>query len=247
MDWQEQDGLRWLRARLPGATAAFSTRVGGAGSGPFESLNLGLLTGDRVAIVRRNRARLATALGRDGAGMLIGHQVHEATVIARDRAPDPNPYEQEATPPRADGQATANPALTPLVQVADCLPVALAGARGVAMLHCGWRGLAAGIVAHGVEAVTATAAAIGPGIGRCCYEVGDEVLAAFEALDDGVATGRMLDLEAVATRLLERSGVSDVEAAGICTSCEADLFFSHRRDGSRTGRQGGLAWIDDDG
>jgi polyphenol oxidase len=246
MEWQEHDGVRWLRARMPGATAGFSTRLGGVGSGPFRSLNLGLLTGDREAIVRTNRARLATALGRDSAGMLIGHQVHEATVLTRDRAPDPNPYGHEATPPRADGQATANPALTPLVQVADCLPVALAGAGAVAMLHCGWRGLAAGIVERGVKAVGGTAAAIGPGIGACCYAVGDEVLAKFEPLGDGVATGRRLDLTVVATRLLERAGVTKVEAAGICTSCEPELFFSHRRDGVRTGRQGGLAWIDDD-
>jgi polyphenol oxidase len=246
MDWQEHDGVRWLRARLPGAVAAFSTRLGGVSDGPFESLNLGLLTGDRPASVRANRARLASALDRGPAGMLIGHQVHEASVLTRDRPPEPNPYAQEATPPRADGQATAKRTLTPLVQVADCLPVALAGPGAVAMLHCGWRGLAAGLVEHGVEAVGATAAVIGPGIGPCCYEVGEEVLARFEPLGDGIAAGRMLDLAEVATRLLERAGVTEVERAGICTSCEPGLFFSHRRDGPRTGRQGGLAWMDGD-
>ncbi len=84
---------------------------------------------------------------------------------------------------------TSNPRLTPLVQVADCLPVALAGERGVAMLHCGWRGLAAGIVERGVSEVEAVAAAIGPGIGPCCYEVGDEVLAAFADSATGSPTG----------------------------------------------------------
>jgi hypothetical protein len=139
---------------------------------------------------------------------------------------------------------TDEPGLGALVFVADCLPVALSGPRGVAMLHCGWRGLAAGIVAEGARRVEATAAAVGPGIGPCCYEVGPEVLAAFEGLGPGVARGRMLDLGEVARRLLERAGVSEVESAGLCTSCDAERFFSHRRDGERTGRQGGVAWIE---
>jgi hypothetical protein len=110
------------------------------------------------------------------------------------------------------------------------------------MLHCGWRGLAAGIVARGATAVGATSAAIGPGIGPCCYEVGEEVLTEFDDLD-GVALGRMLDLTAVATALLERAGVSGIEPSGLCTSCNPELFYSHRRDDGRTGRQAGLAWL----
>jgi YfiH family protein len=126
--------------------------------------------------------------------------------------------------------------------VADCLPVMLAGDAGVAAIHCGWRGMAAGIIDRGVGEVRATAAAIGPGIGPCHYEVGDEVLAEFADLGDGIADGNRLDLVAVARRLLERAGVTQVEAAGLCTSCEADLFYSHRRDGSRSGRQAGAVW-----
>jgi copper oxidase (laccase) domain-containing protein len=112
------------------------------------------------------------------------------------------------------------------------------------MLHCGWRGLAAGIVERGAEAVGATDAAIGPGIGPCCYEVGEEVLERFSGLGPGVARGRMLDLPEVAERLLRRAGVERVERSGLCTSCEEKLFFSHRRDAGRTGRQAGLAWIE---
>jgi copper oxidase (laccase) domain-containing protein len=115
------------------------------------------------------------------------------------------------------------------------------------MLHCGWRGLAAGIVARAAAAVGATDAAVGPGIGACCYEVGDEVLAAFDDLGSGVADGRMLDLAEVARRLLQRAGVARVQSAGLCTSCEEELFFSHRRDSGRTGRQAGIAWLTEDG
>lgn len=229
---------------MPGATAAFSTRVGGSSTGPFESLNLGLYTDDAEAAVRSNRRRLAAALGRDPEGVLFGYQVHGAELERRERAPQPNPFTADARPDDGDGQVTANRELTPLVQVADCLPVALVGDRGVAMLHCGWRGLAGGIVARGVDEVGATAAAIGPGIGSCCYEVGAEVLSAFGELGDGIAAGRMLDLPEVARRLLARAGVDAVESSGLCTSCEPELFFSHRRDAGRTGRQAGLVWID---
>jgi hypothetical protein len=108
------------------------------------------------------------------------------------------------------------------------------------MLHCGWRGLAAGIVERAVERFDSPpAAAIGPGIGRCCYEVGAEVLEAFADLE-GVADGRMLDLRAVAARKLERAGVEDVQHVDLCTSCHPESFFSHRRDGAETGRQAGV-------
>jgi copper oxidase (laccase) domain-containing protein len=103
--------------------------------------------------------------------------------------------------------------------------------------------LAAGIVQRAVEEVGAQAAAVGPGIGPCCYEVGDEVRAAFEGIGpDLVANGR-LDLREVARRLLERAGVRSLEVSEECTSCSPELFFSHRRDRGRTGRQAGLAWL----
>jgi YfiH family protein len=129
--------------------------------------------------------------------------------------------------------------------VADCLPVALAGPGGVAMLHCGWRGLAAGIIERGVGEVAAAAAAVGPGIGPCHYEVGDEVLERFAPLGDEIADGRMLSLRELARRLLAQAGVEQVEVSELCTSCEPELFYSHRRDDGDTGRQAGLAWMDD--
>ena len=86
-------------------------------------------------------------------------------------------------------------------------------------------------------------AAIGPGIGRCCFEVGEEVLAEFEHLGDDIANGRMLDLGLVCERLLREAGVETVERSDLCTFCEWELFFSHRRDGGVTGRQAGLVWL----
>jgi len=243
--WRDHDGqgLRWLEADLPGARAAFSTRTGGVSQGAFESLNLGRLTGDRGEAVRENRHRLAGGIGVDPELVLIGRQVHGAKVIRHDAPTEPRAYAEPAPGlPEADGHATAQPGLAPLVFVADCLPVALAGSEGVAMIHCGWRGLAAGIVARGAGEVKAEAAAVGPGIGPCCYEVGDEVLNAFAPLGRGLADGSMLDLRQVTRRLLARAGVMRVEISELCTSCNPDLFFSHRRDGGETGRQAGIVW-----
>jgi YfiH family protein len=242
--WREQDGVRWLEAELPGARAAFSTRLGGVSEGSFASLNLGRLTGDDVEAVRENRRRLAATLDIDPRRVLIARQVHGGEVLRHDGPDQPAAFAGPAPElPRADGHATARAGLAPLVFVADCLPVALAGRRGVAMVHCGWRGLAMGIVERAVEEVDAQAAAVGPGIGPCCYEVGDEVRAAFGGLGPGVAPDGRLDLREVSRRLLDRAGVRSVEVSEECTSCAPELFFSHRRDRGRTGRQAGLAWL----
>jgi YfiH family protein len=258
MKWREVDGVRWLEAQLPGATAAFSTRLGGVSEPPFDGLNLGVFTDDERDAVMENRRRLAAALGFPADRVAIGRQVHGAEIAAHAGPQAPSPFAEPGSPiPEVDGHISAEDELALLVFVADCVPVALSGPGGVAMLHCGWRGLAssgrtslrvterstsAGLVADAVIAVGATDAAIGPSIGPCCYEVGEEVLAAFAGLDDGFASGRTLDLPEVAERLLVEAGVERVDRAGLCTSCEPDLFFSHRRDAGRSGRQAGLVW-----
>lgn len=244
MEWRDESGIRWLEAELPGAKAAFTTRGGGHSQGNFASLNLGLLTEDDPAIVHGNRKAVLAAISFEPESILSGRQVHEAEVRRQDDALDPSPWLRgsDANPASVDGWATSGEGLVPLVYVADCLPVALAGPKGVAMIHCGWRGLAAGIVEAGVREVSATAAAIGPGIGRCCFEVGDEVLGKFSGLGHDVANGRMLDLPLVAYRLLQEAGVEEIELAELCTRCEEELFFSHRRDGAATGRQAGMVW-----
>jgi YfiH family protein len=258
MDWRDRNGVRWLEADLGSARAAFTTRTGGVSGPPFDSLNLGVLTEDRDEAVVENRRRMGVALGLAPERIPIGLQIHGGELAFHREPQDPGSFAHPgAELPRVDGHVVTEPGLAPLVLAADCLPVALAGPGGVAMLHCGWRGLAAGILAAGAEAVGATAAAIGPGIGACCYEVGEDVLSAFSDLGAGVATDglkggvggdlsarRHLDLPEVTRRLLGRAGVAEVESAGLCTSCEPELFFSHRRDAGRTGRQAGLAWID---
>jgi polyphenol oxidase len=233
-----------IAADLPGAHVLFTTRRGGVSTGSYASLNLGLWTDDEAARVHANRDRLAAAVGLARGRFQQGRQVHETHVRALDAPPDP---EEEPAP--ADGQATSVPGVAPIVLVADCLPIALAALGAVAMVHAGWRGLAGGVVEQGVAAVRQLGgpgpigAAIGPGAGGCCYEVGEEVHAAFAVHGEEVRNGRNLDLKAVARRELEAAAVETVHDVGLCTLCaDPSLFFSHRRDGGVTGRQAGMAW-----
>ena len=233
--------------RLPGGRAFFSTRRGGVSEGPYESLNLGVRTGDDAERVRENRRRLAAGVGIAPERVAMGWQVHGVELRELGGAPDPGEAAfagPGATVAHVDGHLTATPGLGLLVLVADCYPVALVERGMAAMLHCGWRGLAGGILERALERFDrAPAAAVGPGIGACCYEVGREVLEAFADLD-GVADGRMLDLRAVIARKLAGAGVERVEHVDHCTSCRDDHYFSHRRDHGVTGRQSGIAVLD---
>jgi YfiH family protein len=220
---------------LPGGRVLFTTRRGGVSEGPFASLNLGLWTDDDPDRVGENRERLATQAGVARERFAQGRQVHGADVRRVRALP-------HGAPSDADGQATALAGVAPVVLVADCLPIALVAREAVAMLHAGWRGLAGGIVGEGVAALRDLGAgpfraAIGPGAGPCCYEVGEEVHA-------GLGTsGRTADLKAVAREQLRAAGAQEVHDVGVCTLCAApDLFFSHRRDRGVTGRQAGVAW-----
>jgi YfiH family protein len=225
---------------------AFSTRLGGVSEGPFESLNLGILTADEPDRVVENRRRLCAAVEADPERATMAWQVHGGRVAKADERGILTPgtvYE------RCDGLWTDRPGRTMVLLTADCVPVALCRTNGrpaLAVLHVGWRGLLEGIVEAGVGALgrEGFAAAIGPGIGPCCYEVGDEVAAPFRArFGEDVIAGRNLDLPGAAERALRQAGVPSVTRSGGCTSCEPELFFSHRRDRGRTGRQGVVALI----
>jgi polyphenol oxidase len=218
---------------------AFATRRGGVSEGAFESLNLGLLTDDAAENVDENRRRLCDSVAADPARLAMNRQVHAATV---------NRAEAGARGKDGDGLWTEERGLPMLKVTADCLPVALvrrSGQPALALLHAGRLGLLEGIVEAGVAALTngSLAAAVGPGIGPCCYEVGDEIREAYRSRFGAVAVrGRNLDLWAVAERVLRDAGVASVECIDVCTACNPE-FFSHRRDGGKTGRQGVIGYV----
>jgi YfiH family protein len=230
--------LLWWDAPGP-YEVAFSTRHGGVSQGPYESLNLGVLTRDGPENAHENRRRLCKTVGADPKRLAMNRQVHSATVnraAAGERGRE------------GDGLWSDEPRLPMLKLTADCLPIALArrtGSPALALLHAGRMGLLEGVVEAGVAALGGAdlAAAVGPGIGPCCYEIGDDIADAYRArFGDDVLRGRNLDLWAAAERILRDAGVESVERVDICTACSAD-FFSHRRDDGVTGRQGVIGYV----
>jgi len=247
------DGLRWEDGASPvlrwvgapaGVSVAFSGRRGGVSDGAFSSLNLGALTADQPANVAENRRRLVDAVGGEGETATMAWQVHGADVREVTAEPSSGIFLRpgEEPFPKSDGLVTSVPGRTMTLLTADCLPIAIARADGgrLALLHAGWRGLEAGIAEAGAAAVGGEVlAAVGPGAGPCCYEVGEDVASRLRARfgDDVVRDGRA-DLWLCAERALRQAGVESVAVAGECTICLPHRYFSHRRDNGVTGRQG---------
>lgn len=232
-----------------GILVAFSERTGGISEGPYATLNLALHTGDRPEAVAENRARVAGAL--DTSAPALAEQVHGNKVVRVGQGRAGAGWVSAEPVAGADGLAATRPGLALGILTADCLPIALASpAEGLLVaVHAGWRGLAAGILERALAGFArpgGVRAAIGPAIGPCHYEVGEDVaLAVAAGSEAGAVTERRdgaayLDLPATAARVLRRAGVRHVERAEECTACEEDRFFSHRRDGV-TGRQAMIA------
>jgi len=208
----------------------FTTRVGGVSEGPYASLNLGA-RGDDPERVAENRRLACTTLGLDAARLSLNRQRHSPTVHRAEPGIRDEP---------GDGLWSDEPGQPMLALAADCVPIAVAATAGtprLAVLHAGWRGLAEGVVEAGVRALggAPAAAIVGPSVGPCCYEVGPEVAARFDA---DLTTNGILDLWSAAVRALHRAGVGDVERVDLCTRCNPELFFSHRRSGPARGAQG---------
>ena len=215
---------------------------------PYRSLNLSYVSGDDPQLVRANRARVMDALGARLESWTSGRQIHGsavARVTARERGSGADV--PGSTIPDTDALWTDEPGTALAVLTADCVPLLLAdpARRRIGVVHAGWRGLVAGVIERAVEAMGEPGvldATIGPAIGPCCYEVGDEVASeAAAALGDDVVRdgprGRLhLDLWRGGLDALRRAGVHAVRLAGLCTRCEPHRFFSHRAGDA--GRQG---------
>jgi len=230
----------------------FTTRRGGVSAPPYDSLNLGGKWGDARASVVENRRRLHAAAGV--ARIFLARQVHGAAA-ARVRATDAL---EDVAALTADALYSDAPGLALGAYVADCIPALIADPRSgaFAAVHAGWRGTVAGVLPAAVRGLVGELGArpedlrvaLGPAIGVCCFEVGDEVVAAVEQVVPGAAAagairpgprGRAhVDLKKVNLALLAAEGVpaSSVDAGPECTSCARERFFSYRRDGGQTGQ-----------
>jgi purine-nucleoside/S-methyl-5'-thioadenosine phosphorylase / adenosine deaminase len=230
--------LRWDGG--PAYVVAFSTRLGGVSEAPFDTLNLGRLTMDDPEHVAENRRRLCAAAEAEPSRLSFNRQVHGSVVRRADPAASGKP---------GDGLVTDVPRRPLLVFGADCVPVALVrrgtAVPALALLHVGWRGVLAGVIESGAAAVgDAFHAVVGPGIGPCCYEVGEDVAAPFRVrFGRRIVTRGKLDLWSAAESALRGAGAAHVTRTDLCTACRPQLFFSHRRDGPQTGRQGAIAYV----
>jgi YfiH family protein len=249
---RDAGGPVWYEARGEGWRAAFSTRLGGVSPAPFDSLNLGFSTADDPRNVRFNRTALAAAAGYDGAALVVPGQVHGTTIAwVGSGEQGRGAHDSGDVIAATDGLLTRETAMPLLVSFADCVPVLIVAgrpARAVALVHAGWRGMLAGIVAQTARAVAAAgepaAAVIGPSIGPCCFAVSPDVGEAFGAAFAGTWRAGHVDLWEAARRQLVAGGfdAADVVASGLCT-CHDHEFFSHRREHGSTGRQAAIAWI----
>ena len=225
---------------LPGVRHAFFTRNGGASTGLYDSLNLGLGSGDDPEAVRENRRRCAAVFEVEADALLTGYQVHSAVVHRADR-----PWGEDR--PEGDGVVADRPGLVCGALTADCAPVLLADAdaRVVGAVHAGWKGALSGVVESGVKAMQALGAdpgrmtaVVGPCIGPDSYEVGADFQERFEAVHaeadrffrPGAAPDkRLFDLPGFVLWRLARAGVARAAWTGHDTCADEARFFSNRR------------------
>jgi len=249
-DWLAPD---W---RVAGVGALMTTRSGGASAAPYATINVGSAVGDDAGAVAANRALLTAAIG---IAPVFLRQIHGTRVVQVGAA------DAAATAPihQADALVTTEPGVACIVQAADCLPVLLAApdGRAVGAAHAGWRGLAAGVIERTVEVLCDVGrcaprdlvAWLGACIGRDAFEVGADVLTAFEAVPGGTSAAAArfqakggakwhADLAGLARDRLAASGVEAVSGGTWCTASDASRFFSYRRDGV-TGRMAAAVWI----
>ena len=243
-----------------GVAHGFASRLGGVSRGDFASLNLGISRDDSRANVRENYARFCAAVGTDRNSLVMTHQVHSDDVRTAARSDvladllDPIPYE-------TDGLVTDEPCLCLTIYYADCIPVLLYDPkrRAIGAVHSGWRGTSLCIVPKAIGKMARlygtdpadVLAAVGPGIGPCCFETHDDVPAAMigqlgsEAEPFCRPNGRgkfNVDLKGILRREMIRAGVlpDHIETLELCTGCHPELYWSHRKLGDRRGNQAAM-------
>lgn len=250
----EQSGVVFLTSTLLPVPHAFSTRLGGVSPAPWDSLNLRPGMGDGEAALRENYRRFCDCAGVDMDRLVLSKQVHETTVRLCTAADAGKGLSRERDY-AADGLITGEKNLPLAVFSADCGVILLhdpvTGAVGG--VHAGWRGCAGGILEKAVRAMGRSfgtrpedlLAAVGPCIGRCCFETDGDVPAAMRGALGAAAEPFLerrgpkchVDLAGLNRLWLLRSGLlpEHIDVSGLCTACRPDLFWSHRRMGEARG------------
>lgn len=256
MKTTKKGNLEYLTAGNIATRHCFTTRFGGVSTGYLDSLNIGMHRGDEPENVAKNYEILAKALNFDTKNLVLTHQVHSNIIRVVTKA-DAQGIDHHAYP-ECDGLVTNDPGTTLVVFSADCTPILLhdpvTGAVGA--VHAGWRGTAADIAGNAVRAMCENfgckpeniRAAIGPNIGKCCFQTDSDVS---EAMIDALGRSalvhirfagskRYVDLKAINAQFLKNAGVQSIDISTDCTKCQCDRFWSHRVTGTRRGSQGAI-------
>lgn len=240
-----------------------STRIGGFSKPPYNTLNLGFHVRDDPAKVLKNRRLLAAALGVPLNHFTVAKQVHQSNVeVITEELRGQGATSHQTAISATDAMITNVPNIYLMVFLADCVPILFFDPQknAIGIAHAGWRGTLELIAQKSVKALQENfgsqpadiIAGIGPSIGPCCYEVGPEVIAQVENVfqttgdflelkheDRKTTNGEgYLDLWEANKRQLIQAGIlhENIEVAGICTRCNADIFFSVRHQKGKTGR-----------
>jgi len=254
----ETDGIKYVRyTGMNNISAFFSTRTGGVSKPPYDSLNLGLHTGDDEAAAIENREKIGQLLQMPLNDWVTAQQIHGSNIAVVNRQDRGRGSKDFATAlPDTDGMLTADTGVPLVTFYADCVPIFLADETLglVGLTHAGWKGTvlriaAAAVARMGTEygsKVSDIKAVIGPSIGPCCYQVGQPVISRFRACfpnrtDILVPQNRehtLLDLWSANRLVLQEAGLKreNIYTTGLCTCCHEALFFSYRRDKGKTGR-----------
>lgn len=254
---QKAGSLEYLTAKNIAAAHAFTTRFGGVSKGYLESLNLSTTRGDVHENVAENHRRLAAALGYRTERLVLANQIH-TDIVRVVTEKDCLGSVSHPDYPACDALVTATPGVALMVFTADCTPILfhdpVTGAVGAA--HAGWRGTAAGIAAKTIETMVQAfgsrpediRAAIGPNIGKCCFQTDRDVPDAMAAaLGEETApyiqpAGEkfFVDLKGINALWLRRAGVKNIEISEECTACAPNRYWSHRVTGGQRGSQAGV-------
>lgn len=246
-------GLTIIQSRLLnelGVLNAFTTRLGGVSQPPYAELNMAFHTGDNAHDVCENRRRVAQALHIEVSALVAGEQTHGSQVyVATAQDAGRGSVSMTSAIPNTDILITNTEGIVLTSFYADCLPILLVDPirRVVASAHAGWRGTHCQVGAMALRAMhehfasdpAQVYAVLGPAIGPCCYEVTTQMAKDFcNEFGADVALGRQLDLHLANQRSLERAGVpaQQIYSAPWCTSCQRELFYSHRAENGQTGR-----------
>ncbi|MBO8129352.1 MAG: peptidoglycan editing factor PgeF [Peptococcaceae bacterium] len=248
-----------------GVKAIFSTRLGGLSSPPYDSLNLGIHVGDDAYNVLVNRRRLCDAVGVKYSKLVCASQVHgcQVKVVNPKQTGRGVQFASDAIPD-CDGLVTASPDVPLALFFADCVPIYFFDPvnRVIALAHAGWRGTFQRIGLKTIEVMARqfgsvpeqVLVVIGPAIGSCCYEIGNDVADSFtrefpdcSGFLRAITSGKWrLDLKEANRQVLQEAGLKDehIAVSDLCTSCQQNLFFSYRASGGKTGRMAAVMMLE---